>query len=408
MGYFFSEKHLFHQKTKLFILKCLPLFQNIKHKTMKFKVASGDLQKSLQTVSGVIGNSQSRPILDNFLFDLNENQLTITASDGETTLITSIEVSSNDKGKMAVPAKIFTDLVKSFSDQPLVFSVKQEDNSQLKILEIIDEIDNYSVALDKEDEYPSLPDFDSSMQVSLPAGIMSEALNNTIFATSNDSLRPVMTGVLFQFTEEGCNFVATDSHRLALYSRTDTHFQERLEFIMPKKALMIFKTILTNSDESVLIESNQSMTKFSFKEHTWICRLVDGKFPNYEAVIPRDNPNEMTINRTLLLSSIRRAAIFSSKSTNQVRFKLSGHVLHLLAEDKDYMNKATMQIPCEYSGEEINIGFNSKFITEMLSIMNAEDVVFKMSAANRPCIIEPIDGLDEGEKLLMLSMPVLG
>ena len=375
---------------------------------MKFIVASGELQKALNTVSGVISSSQSRPILENFLFELENDLLKITASDGETTLLTSLAVKSESQGKIAVPAKMFQDIIKSFGDQPLTFVVKPNETQEGGLLEILDEKDNYFIALDNAEDYPELMEFDSAQKVVVPSGVLAEALSNTLFATSNDSLRPVMTGVLFQFGEEETNFVSTDSHRLVVYKRTDIKNNEPKEFIMPKKPLSIFKNILSGSDDEVVIEFNENMAKFSFGEHTWICRLIDGKYPNYTAVVPKENPNVLTINRNLLLSSIRRASIFSSKSTNQVRFKLSGNILHLHAEDTEYANKAEMQIPCEYKGEDINIGFSSKFLTEMLAVLNSEDILIKMSQPNRPGIIEPVDGLDEDEYILMLSMPVIG
>ena len=375
---------------------------------MKFIVASGELQKALNTVSGVISSSQSRPILENFLFELENDLLKITASDGETTLLTSLAVKSESQGKIAVPAKMFQDIIKSFGDQPLTFVVKPNETQEGGLLEILDEKDNYFIALDNAEDYPELMEFDSAQKVFVPSGVLAEALSNTLFATSNDSLRPVMTGVLFQFGEEETNFVSTDSHRLVVYKRTDIKNNEPMEFIMPKKPLSIFKNILSGSDDEVVIEFNENMAKFSFGEHTWICRLIDGKYPNYTAVVPKENPNVLTINRNLLLSSIRRASIFSSKSTNQVRFKLSGNILHLHAEDTEYANKAEMQIPCEYKGEDINIGFSSKFLTEMLAVLNSEDILIKMSQPNRPGIIEPVDGLDEDEYILMLSMPVIG
>ena len=375
---------------------------------MKFIVASGELQKALNTVSGVISSSQSRPILENFLFELENDLLKITASDGETTLLTSLAVKSESQGKIAVPAKMFQDIIKSFGDQPLTFVVKPNETQEGGLLEILDEKDNYFIALDNAEDYPELMEFNSAQKVVVPSGVLAEALSNTLFATSNDSLRPVMTGVLFQFGEEEANFVSTDSHRLVVYKRTDIKNNEPKEFIMPKKPLSIFKNILSGSDDEVVIEFNENMAKFSFGEHTWICRLIDGKYPNYTAVVPKENPNVLTINRNLLLSSIRRASIFSSKSTNQVRFKLSGNILHLHAEDTEYANKAEMQIPCEYKGEDINIGFSSKFLTEMLAVLNSEDILIKMSQPNRPGIIEPVDGLDEGEHILMLSMPVIG
>ena len=375
---------------------------------MKFIVSSSELQKALQTVSGVISNSQSRPILENFLFEIEKEKLKITASDGETTLITSLEVKSDVEGKIAVPAKIFQEFVKTYGDQPLTLSVKDAEDGNGKLLEILDEKDNFAVALDHAEDYPEIPEFDAAQSVTISAGILSEALNNTLFATSNDSLRPVMTGVLFQFKEDETNFVSTDSHRLVVYKRTDLMNAEPVEFIMPKKPLAIFKSILASSNEEVSIEFNENMAKFTFGNNIWICRLIDGKYPNYSAVIPKENPNILTINRTLLLNSIRRASIMSNKSTNQVRFKLSGNILHLHAEDTEFANKADMQIPCDYNGEDINIGFSSKFLTEMLSVLSADDITMKMSQPNRPGIIEPVDGLEDQEKLLMLSMPVIG
>lgn len=374
---------------------------------MRFIVSSGELQKALQTVSGVISPSQSRPILENYLFELSENQLKITASDGETTLITTLEAKSDDYGKIAIPAKTLQEFMKTFNDQPLTFSVKKNEEGTGSLLEILDEKDNFAVALDNAEDYPELPEFDASQSVTLPSGVLSEALSNTLFATSNDSLRPVMTGVLFQFGENKTNFVSTDSHRLVVYSRMDIQ-SETMEFIMPKKPLSIFKNILSNSNDDVTIEFNDNMAKFTFGNNIWICRLIDGKYPNYSAVIPKENPNVLTINRNLLLNAVRRASIMSNKSTNQIRFKLSGNILHLHAEDTEYANKADMQIPCNYNGEDINIGFSSKFLTEMLAVLSADDITMKMSHSNRPGIIEPIDGLEENEHLLMLSMPVIG
>jgi DNA polymerase III subunit beta len=375
---------------------------------MKFIISSGELQKALQTVSGVISSSQSRPILENYLFELDGNNVTITASDGETTLVTSLEVKSDDSGKFAVPAKIFQDFIKTYGEQPLTFVVKDNAEGTGSQLEILDEKDNFAVALDNADDYPELPEFDASQSVIMPAGVLSEALTNTLFATSNDSLRPVMTGVLFQFGENETNFVSTDSHRLVVYKRADLMNAEPMEFIMPKKPLNIFKNILASSNEEVKIDFNENMAKFTFDKHIWICRLIDGKYPNYTAVIPKENPNVLTINRNLLLGAIKRASIMSNKSTNQVRFKLSGNILHLHAEDTEYANKADMQIPCDYNGEDINIGFSSKFLTEMLTILGSDDITMKMSQPNRPGIIEPLDGLEENENILMLSMPVIG
>lgn len=376
---------------------------------MRFIVASGELQKALNTVSGVISNSQSRPILENFLFELENDLLKITASDGETTLLTSLAVKSESNGKIAVPAKMFQEAIKTFGDQPLTFVVKPNESQEGGgLLEILDEKDNYFIALDNAEDYPELMEFDTAQKITMPSGVLAEALSNTLFATSNDTLRPVMTGVLFQLGENETNFVSTDSHRLVVYKRTDIKSNEPMEFIMPKKPLSIFKNILSSAEDEVVIEFNENMAKFTFGEHIWICRLIDGKYPNYTAVIPKESPNTLTINRSLLLNSIRRASIFSNKSTNQVRFKLSGNILHLHAEDTEFANKADMQIPCNYDGEDINIGYSSKFLTEMIAVLGSEDVIIRMSQPNRPGILEPADGLEENEHLFMLSMPVIG
>lgn len=376
---------------------------------MKFIASSSELQKALQTVSGVISGSQSRPILENFLFEVGDEKLKVTASDGETTLVTSIAVKSQDNGKIAVPAKMFTEVIKSFGEQPLTFTEKEGESEEGgKILEILDEKDTYFVALDNVEDYPEVPELEASSSIKIPSGVLEAALVNTLFATSNDSLRPVMTGVFFSFEEEIANFVATDSHRLVVYSREDIKTSEPVQFIMPKRPLAIFKSILSGIDTDILVEVSDNMAKFSFEDNIWICRLIDGKYPNYNAVIPKESPNILTINRNILLGSIRRASIFSNKSTNQVRLQLSGNVLYLHAEDTDYANKADMQVPCNYDGEEINIGFSSKFLTEMLSILSCDDVTMRISQSNRPGIIQPVDGLDEHEGILMLSMPVIG
>lgn len=375
---------------------------------MKFIASSSELQKALQTVGGIIASSQSRPILENYLLEFDENKLSITASDGETILITTLDVKADQPGKIAVPAKIIQDFLKTYTDQPLTLTVKESENGTGKILEILDDTDSFFIALDDEKNYPKLPDFESATEITMPAAALSEALVNTLFATSNDSLRPVMTGVLFQFNEKEANFVSTDSHRLVVYKRTDIQTDEPQEIILPKKPLNNIKNILNNCQGEVKLEFNEHMARFTTDSHIWITRLIEGKYPNYSVVIPTDNPNVLVISRDELLKSIRRASIMSNKSTNQVRFRLSGNVLHLLAEDTEFANKANMNVPCSYSGEDINIGFSSKYLSEMLSILSSEDIQLKMSLPNRPGIIEPMDGLEDNEHILMLSMPVIG
>ncbi|HSP13077.1 MAG TPA: DNA polymerase III subunit beta, partial [Salegentibacter sp.] len=229
----------------------------------------------------------------------------------------------------------------------------------------------------------------------------------TIFASGNDDLRPVMSGVFFQFSTEGITFVATDAHKLVKYYREDVSASQAAEFIMPKKPLNLLKGILAGSEADVLIEYNESNAKFTFEDTTLICRLIDGKYPNYEAVIPKENPNKLIIDRSQFLSSVRRVSIFSNKTTHQVRLKIAGAELNISAEDIDYSNKAEERLTCSYQGDDMQIGFNSRFLTEMLSNLNANEVQLEMSLPNRAGILTPVDGLDEGEKITMLVMPVM-
>ncbi|TWP23814.1 DNA polymerase III subunit beta [Apibacter muscae] len=368
---------------------------------MKFIVSSGDLLKALQLISGVTGGNSSLPVLENFLFDLDEDRLTIYGSDGETTMKTSIGVQSEDKDRIAVPSKLLTDIIKTFSEQPLTFSKKENQ------LEIVDEKDNYFIALDDVDQYPSIPEIEVEKSLKIKASVLAEAINNTIFATGNDAMRPVMTGILFQFNESESCFVATDAHRLVKYTRKDSVSEEPIEFIMPKKPLILLKNALAAYDDEVLIDFNDTNARFTYNETQWVCRLIDGKYPNYDAVIPKENPNVLTINRQLFLSSLKRASLFSNKSTSQVRLVLNGNLLKLSAEDLDFANKAEMSLPCDYNGEELKIGFNSKFLNEMLNNISSEDITLEMSTSNRAGIIKPVDGKDDNEDILMLVMPVM-
>ena len=369
---------------------------------MKFIVSSSSLQKNVNLISGVINSNNTLPILDNFLFELEGNQLKITGSDLETTISTLLEVESADTAKIAIPSKILSDTLKTFPDQPLTF-IQKEDN----LLEIVSEQGNYQIAMESAEEFPQAPEIQDATVSTLQAGILSEAISKTLFATGNDELRPVMTGVFFQAATDSFRFVATDAHRLVKYTRKDLNATETAEYIMPKKPLNLLKNILAGSNEDVNIEYNKTNTRFSFQKIVMICRLIDGKYPNYEAVIPKENPNVLTINRNLFLTSLRRVAIFSNKTTNQVRLKLSGSSLVIHAEDVDFASKAEERLPCDYNGADMQIGFNSKFLIEVLNNLQADDITLEMSEPSRAGIIKPVDGLEDGEEILMLVMPVM-
>jgi len=370
---------------------------------MKFIISSSQLFKQLQVLGGVINSNNTLPILDNFLFEISGKVLKISASDLETTMSATLDVDADADGLIAVPAKLLLDILKTFPEQPLTFVVG--DNNSI---EISSESGKYALAFADGDEFPKAIELDAPSTINLAGGILATAINKTIFAAGNDDLRPVMSGVFFQFSSDGLVFVATDAHKLVKYERTDVRASETAEFIMPKKPLTILKNILSNVDEDeVLIEYNESNAKFTFDNITLVCRLIDGKYPNYEAVIPKENPNKLTLDRVAFLNSVRRVSIFSSKTTHQIRLKMAGTELNISAEDIDYANKADERLMCSYEGNDMQIGFNSRFLLEMLSNLSSEHVMVEMSMPNRAGILTPLDDLDEGETITMLVMPVM-
>ncbi|MCL6296054.1 DNA polymerase III subunit beta [Jejuia spongiicola] len=369
---------------------------------MKFIVSSTYLLKQLQVLGGVINSSNTLPILDNFLFELDHSKLTVSASDLETTMASSLDVESDSKGSVAIPARLLLDTLKTFPEQPLTFVV--EDNNTV---EISSNHGKYALAYADGNEFPKAVALEDPSKTVITGDVLATAISKTIFAAGNDDLRPVMSGVFFQFSTQGLTFVATDAHKLVKYTREDIKANQVAEFIMPKKPLNLLKGILAASEDDVTIEYNESNAKFTFENSELICRLIDGKYPNYEAVIPKENPNKLSIDRTQFLNSVRRVSIFSNKTTHQIRLKIAGAELNISAEDIDYSNKAEERLTCDYQGDDMQIGFNSRFLTEMLNNLNSDEVQLEMSMPNRAGILTPVDGLDEGEQITMLVMPVM-
>jgi len=369
---------------------------------MKFIVSSTYLLKQLQVLGGVINSSNTLPILDNFLFDINKNALTVSASDLETTMSSTLDIESDSKGSVAIPARLLLDTLKTFPEQPLTFTV-EENNT----IEISSNHGKYALAYADGAEFPKAVALEDPSSTTISGDILATAISKTIFAAGNDDLRPVMSGVFFQFSTDNLTFVATDAHKLVKYTRKDVSASQVAEFIMPKKPLTLLKGILATSDENVTIEYNDSNAKFTFENTILVCRLIDGKYPNYEAVIPKENPNKLNIDRTQFLNSVKRVSIFSNKTTHQIRLKIAGAELNISAEDIDYSNKAEERLTCDYQGDDMQIGFNSRFLTEMLNNLNASEVQLEMSMPNRAGILTPVDGLDEGEHVTMLVMPVM-
>lgn len=369
---------------------------------MNFIISSTTLLKHLQSISGVLSTSNTLPILDNFLFEINDGQLTVSASDLETTMRTTLIVEANEAGKIAIPAKLLLDVLKNLPDQPCTFTV------DLKTFSIEIAYDNGKSRMVgfNGDDFPRTPSIENSTTVKMSGEIISKAINKTLFATGNDDLRPVMSGVFCQFSPQDITFVATDAHKLVRYRRTDSDASGSSSFILPKKPLNLLRTNLSGNEE-VLVEYNESNAVFTFGDIVLICRLIDGKYPNYEAVIPKENPNVLTIDRQQFLSSIKRVSIFANKTTHQVKLKLAGSELALSAEDIDFSNEANERLTCNYDGDDMEIGFNSRFLMEMLNNMDNTEVRLEMSEPNRAGLLMPAVKDNENEDILMLVMPVM-
>lgn len=377
---------------------------------MKFIVSSSTLLKQLQMLNGVLNSSNTLPILDNFLFEIDKGTLTISASDLETTITTHITVESKDSGNVAVPARLLIDTLKTFPEQPLTFTI---DKKRLSI-EISSDYGKYKITGQNGDEFPKAPSVENGQSIDMDGNILSRAIAKTLFAAGNDELRPVMSGVFVQFATDGTTFVATDAHKLVRYCRTDVKATGAATFILPRKPLNLLKNILSTSEGIVRVEYNATNARFSWGiapdgsiGSTLICRLIDGKYPNYDAVIPKNNPNKLTIDTTALLGSIRRVSIFANKTTHQVRLKITGSELNISAEDLDFSNEAAERLTCSYAGDDMEIGFNSRFLVEMLTNIDSDEAIIEMSAPNRAGILLPTQKSGDAEDTLMLVMPVM-
>lgn len=369
---------------------------------MKFIVSSSYLLKQLSSINGVITTNPVVPILENFLFEIADGQLTITASDLQTSMITELEVEAKEDGNIAIPAKILIETLKNLPEQPVTFSIDKETYS----IEIISDNGRYKLAGENATDFPKVPSVNDGFSINISSGVLSEAINYSIFATSNDELRPAMTGVYTRLDETNTTFVATDGHRLVRYRRVDIVGDTDNSMIIPRKALTLLKATLPSENTNVNIEFNIANAYFSFNNIKMICRLIDERFPDYENVIPLDNTNVMTIERGDILSSLKRIAIYANKTTHQVRLKISGSELQISAEDLDFSNEANERLSCEHDGEDIEIGFNAKFLIEMLNNLDSDKVSLQLSAPNKAGLIVPVDK-DDNEDILMLVMPVM-
>ena len=369
---------------------------------MKFIVNSSYLLKQLSNINGVITTNPVVPILENFLFEIDKSKLTVTASDLQTSMITEINIESKEKGNIAVPARILLETLKNLPDQPVTFSIDESTYS----IEISSDNGRYKLASENATDFPKVPSVSNDFSANISSEILARAINNTIFATSSDELRPAMTGVYVNLGDKNTTFVATDGHRLVRYRRTDIKSDNGNAIIIPRKALNLLKATLPGENTDVNIDFNMSNAFFKFGNIRMICRLIDERYPDYENVIPTTNPIKMTISRTELLSSLKRISIYANKTTHQVRLKITGSELQVSAEDLDFSNEANERLSCEHEGEDIEIGFNARFIIEMLTNLDTDQIKLNMSAANKAGVIFPAEK-EKGEDILMLVMPVM-
>ncbi len=368
---------------------------------MRFVVSSAQLLKNLQKISGVISTNTVLPILEDFLFDIEKNKLTITATDLDTTMSVGMEVESKENFKVAIPARILLDSLKALPEQPITIAVDETTNG----IEITTDNGKYKLSGENSADFPKEPTADGVDEVKLASSILNKGVSKTLFAVSNDELRPAMTGVFFQLDDNGITFVATDAHKLVKYNRNDVK-GGNASFIVPKKALNLLKAVVPNNDTEVSVQFNKSNAFFSFDNIQLICRLIDAKYPDYNAVIPKENPNLLSIQKDDFYSSLKRTSIFSNKTTHQVVLKMSGAELTVSAQDLDFSNEASEKLACDYQGNAMEIGFNAKFLLEMLGALDSSDINIELSTPNRAGIIRPTEK-EEEEDLLMLVMPVM-
>jgi DNA polymerase-3 subunit beta len=369
---------------------------------MRFSVSSTDLLRKLQIAGGAIESNPVQPLLEDFLFDLDANVLTVTATNLETSIILEQEVSGEESGSVAVPAKILMDTLKALPDQPITFDVEEDTNW----IEITSAFGKYKLAGDKPEDYPEIPVVDQENSLELESDVLIKAINNTIIAASDDELRLAMTGVFFQIDFNKIVFVATDAHKLVKFTYQGLNLDFSRSFIVPKKGLSLLKNGLQGGKKKVIMSFNDANVFFQIDHVKFICRLVDAKFPNYNMVIPVDNPNHLIIGKKDIQNSLKRISIYSNKSTNQVVFNLNESSLTMSAQDLDFSNEATEQLPCKYDGDPMTIGFNAKFFLELLQILNVSEIKLELSDPTKACLLLPTEN-KENEDLMMLVMPVM-
>lgn len=371
---------------------------------MKFTISSSKLFSQLQAVSRVINNKNSLPILDDVLFDLVGNELKLTASDGETTIRTAVEVEGVEgSGKVASAAKLLLETLREFSEQPLAFTIDENNFA----VSMVSQNGTYSFVGVNGNEYPEMPDTEAEARtITIPAGVLQNAIEKTIFCTADDDLRPVMNGIFFDINEDKVTMVATDAHRLVRYTNTGVQAGTVANFILPKKPAGLLKNLLAKADEDVKVTFGAKNARFEFGSTIIVCRQIEGRFPNYNAVIPQANQNIVTVDRQTIINACKRVAVFANNGTAQLRLALSENQIKISAQDIDFSTSAEETIACDYNGTPMAIGFKAPFLIDLLSAIESAEVQIKLADPARAGLITPNEN-EENEDVLMLLMPML-
>ncbi len=373
---------------------------------MKFVISSTDLLNHLQAISRVISTKNTLPILDNFLFKLQDNELVITASDLESTLTTRMHLeNTSGDGTIAIPAKILSDTLKEFPEQPLTFDISTENYSVV----ITTENGKFSIVGQNGEDFPQYPVLkdDLKMTVRMSAEVLLYGIAKTIFATADDELRPVMNGIYLDFSPENMTFVASDAHKLVRYKRFDVKTEEEASFILPKKPASLLKNILAREKNDVVIEFDDKNALFTLTDYKLVSRLVEGNYPNYSSVIPSDNQNKLAMDRLDIINSLRRVSVFSSQASNLVKLELGRNQITVSAQDIDFSISAYEKLQCQYEGDGMEIGFKSTFLIEILNNLASSEVIMELSDPSRAGLLLPAEKDSDDEDLLMLLMPMM-
>ncbi len=369
---------------------------------MKFIVSTSYLLKHLSALSGVVPSNPIVPILENFLFEISKNELQVTASDLKTSMVSRMSVEADEDGSIAIPARMLLDTLKNLPDQPVTFTV----DFQSYTIELSSDNGKYKIAGENAADFPRVPELGRTDSLEMPSDVLLTAINYTLFATSTDEMKPAMNGVFFEFSEGHTNFVSSDSHRLIRYRREDLTTSYDASMIVDRKALSLLRNALPSSREMVKLEFNSSNAIFSFGETELTCRLIDERFPDYQNVIPLNNENTLAVDRKELIGCLKRLVIYANRATSQVRFRVTGNELRVVAEDLDFSNEANERLFCDHNGEDIEIGFNARFLLEILSNLPSEKVLIKLNEPNRAGLIVPEEN-GQDEDLIMLIMPIM-